>query len=88
MSNTKIPSMGFHDEVYFHENTSNTTVKKRASQTDEILSINSKTVNDELRPDDQLILDSIQQIYFNQDSSFDASKFILQVCFISYFVIT
>ncbi|XP_044741720.1 syndetin [Chrysoperla carnea] len=78
MSNTKIPSMGFHDEVYFHENTTNTTVKKRASQIDEILSINSKTVNDELRPDDQLILDSIQQIYFNQDSSFDASKFILQ----------
>lgn len=70
--------MGFQDEVYTHQNEPPKHKRQSTNKLDE-LSVNSKTITDELRPDDQHILDSIQDIYFTDDPNFDASKLILQV---------
>lgn len=57
--------MGFSDEVYQNSN--------------ETLSINSKTISETDRPADQDILESIEAAYFSMNDNFDICRFELNV---------
>lgn len=65
--------MGFSDSYAFENNTES-----------QIVSVNSKSIAAEDQPDDQAVLDSIKDVYFQNDEEFDARRYELDVNITSY----